>query len=221
MLRSYFRVALHNLRKDWSFSILNIFGLAIGLAVCLLISLFVLDEFSYDRYNEKADRIYRVVSNIHLNGNGITSNFGPAPMGPALVMDYPQIEKAVRIRYQDRGEMRVRMGAEKIMESNAVFADSTLFDVFSLPMIAGNPHTALVEPYTMVISEHIAKKYFSGTDILGKTLVADDTTTYKITGVIKDMPAQSHFHFDFIRSMSEKKFNGGGRWVNFFLLPTC
>src|SRR5258708_3054233 len=216
MLRSYFRIALRHLRKGGSFSAINIFGLAIGLAVCLMITLFVTDEFSYDRYNDKADRIYRIVSDLHVNGNGINGIAVPSPMGPALVMDYPSIEKAVRVRYQDRGEMWVRKGPEKVMESNAVFADSTLFDVFSLPMIAGNPHKALVEPYSMVISERIARKYFSGTDVLGKTLVTDDTTTYTITGVIRDMPAPSHFHFDFIRSMSEKKFNGGGRWINLF-----
>jgi putative ABC transport system permease protein len=212
MIRNYFRIAFRHLRKDKGFAAINIFGLAAGLAVCLLIVLFVTDEFSYDKYNKKADRIFRIVSDIRLNGNSNNSNYVPAPMGAALVKDYPSIEKAVRIR--SIGDLLVTAGNDKIMESGAVFADSTLFDVFTLPLLIGDPHTALVEPYSMVISETMAKKYFHRVDILGRTLVTDDTTTYKITGVLKDMPDQSHFHFHFIKAMSERKPGHTDAWVN-------
>jgi putative ABC transport system permease protein len=216
MFRNLIQSAFRNIRKGRVFSVINIFGLAMGLAVCLLIALFVVDEFSYDRYNEKADRIFRIVYDVHLNGNSVIGNFAPFPMGPTLVREYPQIEKAVRIRYQ--GDIMVRKGNEKEIETNMVFADPTLFAVFTLPMINGDPRTALVEPHTMVISERIAKKYFNSTDVLGKTLITEednmDTSAYKITGVIKDIPAASHFHFDFIRSMSEKKLVGDRYWLN-------
>src|SRR5665213_4247366 len=99
------------------------------------------------------------------------------------------------------GDMLVKKGKETIMEHNSVFADSTLFDVFSLSMIAGNPRTALVQPNSMVISETMALKYFNSTDVIGKSLLTSNTVNYKITGVIRDMPMQSHFHFDFIKAM--------------------
>ncbi|MDR3715426.1 MAG: ABC transporter permease [Puia sp.] len=221
MFRNLFKSALRNIRKGGIFSIINITGLAMGLSVCLLIALFVGDEFSYDRYNEQADRIFRIVYEVRLNGNSLVSSLAPFPMGPTLVKEYPQIEKAVRIRYQ--GDVWVRKGDEKELETRMVFADSTLFGVFSLPMIAGDPRSALVEPYSVVVTERIAKKYFNTTEVLGKTLVTEsenmDTTVYKITGVIKDMPAASHFHFDFIKSMSERKMTGDRDryWLN----PSC
>jgi len=214
MFWNYFRVAVRHLQKDKGFAAINIFGLAAGLAVCLLIVLFVTDEFGYDKYNKKADRIFRIVSDIRLNGNSNNSNYVPGPMGAALVKDYPSVEKAVRIR--GIGDLLIKAGNEKVMESDAVFADSTLFEVFTLPLLTGDPHTALVEPYSMVISETMAKKYFHSADVLGRTLVTDDTTTYKITGVMKDMPDQSHFHFHFIKAMSERKPNLNDAWVNLY-----
>ena len=210
MLKNFFKIALRNLRKEVGFSVINIFGLAIGLAVFLLIIVFIINEFGFDKYNEKAGRIFRVMANIQMNGNGIKGNYAPAPMGPALVKDFPQIEKAVRIR--QISDMRVKLGNEKVIESDAVFADPTLFEIFTLPMIEGSPNSALTEPYSIVISESMAKKYFNSTEVLGKTLITDDTTTYKITGVIKDMPSQSHFHFHFIKAMAEKKLVQ--QWVN-------
>jgi putative ABC transport system permease protein len=219
MPENTFKTAVRNIRKGKVFSIINIFGLAMGLSACLLIALFVVDEFSYDRYNDKADRIFRVVYDAHLNGNAFIGNYAPFPMGPTLVAEYPPIENEVRIRYQ--GDILVEKGDKKGIESNAVFADSTLFDVFSLPMIAGDTRKALTAPYSMVISERIAKKYFNSTAVVGKTLVLygnlTDTTTYQITGVIKDIPAASHFHFDIIRSMTEKHPKPSVQWEN----PYC
>ncbi len=213
MLSHYFKIAFRYLSKDKVFSFINIFGLASGLAATLLISMFIIDEFGYDKFNDKADRIFRVVSDIHINGNSINGNFAPPPLGPALVHDFPKIENAVRIR--KIGKMLVRKGNENILETKTVYADSSFLDVFTLPMIKGDPHTALVEPYSVVISESAAKKYFNSIDVLGKSLFTDNSTAYTVTGVIKDIPLQSHFHFDFIKSMSEKKnLNGPGSWLN-------
>src|SRR5665213_415939 len=211
MFRNYIKLAFRNLRKDKGFSAINIFGLALGLATCLLITLFVADELSYDRYNLKADRIYRIDADIHINGNTFENVSTPFPMGIALVKDFPAIEKTVR--FMPSGDMLVKKGKETIMEHNSVYADSTLFDLFSLSMIAGNPHTALVQPNSMVISETMARKYFNSTDVIGKSLLTSNTVNYKITGVIRDMPAQSHFHFDFIKAMSELTYSRDDNWL--------
>lgn len=218
-----FKKAVRNLRKGRLFVLINIFGLAMGLSVCVLIALFVTDEYSYDRYNEKADRIFRVVYDAHLNGNAFIGNYAPFPMGPTLAAEFPQIEKAVRIR--SGGDVLVGKGWEKEIESNLVLADSTLFDIFTLPLIAGDPHKALTAPYSMVISERIAKKYFNSTAVLGKTLVtygnlgygSMNTATYRITGVMKDIPVASHFHFELIGSMAEKHPRSSQQWIN----PYC
>jgi putative ABC transport system permease protein len=206
--------------KGKVFSIINICGLAMGLSACILIALFVADEFSYDQYNSKADRIFRVVYDVHLNGNAFVGNYAPPPMGPTLVAEYPPIEKAVRLKYE--GDILVGKGNERVIESNAVLADSTLFDIFTLPMIAGDAGKALTAPYSMVISERIAKKYFNSTAVVGKTLVTYghltwrdmDTTTYQIRGVMKDIPAASHFHFDIIKSMAEKHVASWQQWID-------
>ena len=100
------------------------------------------------------------------------------------------------------------------MEPNSCFADSTLFDVFTFPMISGDPKTALTQPYSLVIAESMARKYFNSTDVVGKTLLLNNTTSYKITGVIKDMPVQSHFHFNFIKAMSELEGSRSDFWLN-------
>lgn len=211
MFSNYFKIAFRNLIKDKGFSAINIFGLALGLATCLLITLFVVDELSYDRYNTKADRIYRIDSDFHINGNTFNSTSTPFPMGIALVKDYPAIEKTVR--FTQSGDMLVKKGTETLMEHHAVYADSTLFDVFSLSMISGNPRTALVQPNSMVISETMALKYFNSTDVIGKSLLTSNTVNYKITGVIRDMPARSHFHFNFIKAMSELNYSRDNNWL--------
>jgi len=212
MLKNYLR----SLRKEPVFSAINIVGLALGLAVCLLITLFVTDELRYDSYNKNADRIFRIVSDIHINGNGINSAISPAPMGPALVKDYPQIEAAVHIR-RIQGGVLVKNGTGSWTESNAVLADPSLFQVFTLPLVAGNPHTALATPNSLVISASLSKKYFNSTNTLGRVLrIDDDTTSYAITGVIQDMPSASHFHLDLIKSLSRKVFSNNDEWINLY-----
>src|ERR1700744_5921542 len=201
MLRNYIKTAFRNLWKSKGFSAINIIGLAIGLSTCLLILIFVMDELSYDRYNTKADRIYRLDGDIKFGGNHFILAVAPAPVGPAVRMDYPEVEKEVRFREQ--GGRLVKKGNQNIQEDAVVFADSTLFEVFTLPMIAGDPHTALIDAHTVVITERMAKKYFDAVDVVGRTLMINDTIPYKITGVIRDLPVQSHFHYDFFLSMTE------------------
>jgi putative ABC transport system permease protein len=211
MFKNYCRIALRNLWRNKGFSAITIFGLAIGMATCLLITLFVTDELSYDKFNEKANRIFRIDADFYVNGNSFRERFSPSQLGPVLVQDYPQVEGYVRFFQQ--GNILVRKGTSTLVEHNASFADSSLFDVFTLPLIVGNPKTALTQPNSIVLSERMALKYFNSTDVLGKTLLTDNTRTYQVTGVMKDVPDQSHLHFDFVRAMSELQDSRNTQWM--------
>jgi putative ABC transport system permease protein len=209
MYKNYLKVALRNFWKNKAFSAINIIGLASGLAVCLLIVLYVVDELSYDKYNKNADRIYRLDADIYFNNTSAIFAVAPDPLAPTLKRDFPEIEEAVRINNQT--DILVKKDNQNVQDHNAAFADSTFFKVFTIPMIYGNPETALKEPNSIVIDETTAKKYFNSTDVLGKTLVVDNTNYCKITGVIKDIPKQSHFHFHFIRPKTK---NVNDSWLS-------
>jgi len=198
MFKNYFLIAWRNLKNSKAFSFINISGLAIGLATCLLILLYVKDELSYDRYNEKADRIYRIDGDLKFAGNHFVIAVAPEPMGATMKRDYPEVEQTVHFR--SYGGVLVRKGQQNIHEDKVVYTDSTLFSVFTLPMIQGDPAHALAEPKSVVITEKTAMKYFNSTDVVGKYLVVNDTTNLKVTGVIKNIPSQSHFNFDFFIS---------------------
>lgn len=197
MFKNYFKVAMRNLWKNKAFTAINIAGLATGLAVCLLIVLYVVDELSYDKYNKNADRIYRIDADIYFNNTSAIFAVAPDPLAPALKRDFPEIEQIARVNYQ--GDILVKKDNQNVKDRNAAFADSTFFQVFTIPMIEGDPNTALKEPNSIVIDETTAKKYFNSTNVVGKTLYVDNSTNCKITGVIRDIPKQSHFHFSFIR----------------------
>ncbi len=197
MLKNYIKIAFRNLWKNKGFSALNIIGLASGIAVCLLIVLYVKDELSYDKYNVNANRIYRLDADIYFNNTEADMAVAPDPLPPALVRDYPEVEKMVRINSQ--GDILIKKDNKNIQDHHSAFVDSTFFKIFTFPMIAGDPTTALDEPNSIVIDETTAKKYFNTTDVVGKNLYVDNSTNCKITGVIKDMPKQSSFHFSFLR----------------------
>lgn len=201
MYKNYLLIAFRNLKSNKVFSVINISGLAIGLATCLLIMLYVTDELSYDKYNQHAGRIYRVDADIQFGGNHFILAATPEPMAAALKNDYPEVEQVVRFR--NYGGLLVRKGNENLRENRVIYADPTLFSVFTLPMIAGNPATALAEPNTVVITAKTAKKYFNTTDVVGKFLVVNDTSSLKITGIIENIPQQSHFNFDFFISTNK------------------
>jgi len=205
MLKNYFKVALRNLWKNKAFSAINIIGLAAGLGVCLLIVLYVVDELSYDKYNTKAERIYRLDADIYFNNTGFNAAVSPKPLAKALKTDYPQVEQMVRTN--SAGDVMVKKGDNFIQDHHLVFADSTFFQVFTLPMVAGDPATALNEPNSIVIDESAARRYFNTTDVVGRTLELENKTFCKVTGVIRDIPQQSHFHFSFIRPLRDSYNN--------------
>ena len=202
MFKNYLKIAFRNLSKSKGFSAINIIGLACGLATCLLIILYVADELKYDHYNKNLSQIYRVDGDFQFGGRHINTAHTPDPLGPALKSNFPEVKQYARLL--NHGGFLVKKGNQNVQEDRVILADSTLFDVFTLPMIAGAPLTALVNPNSVVLTESMAKKYFpqiAANDIVGKTLTVNDTFLYKITGVIKDVPKESHFHYDFFVSM--------------------
>ncbi|MBC3786947.1 ABC-type antimicrobial peptide transport system permease subunit [Spirosoma sp. LMG 31448] len=213
MLTNYLKIAWRTLRKQRGFAFINIFGLAIGLACCLLIMLYVLDELSYDRYNAHADRIYRVQSDIKFGSNDMHFATTADPLGPTLKKDYPQVEQFVRLH--QRGNWLVKKAGEatNIRENDITFADSTVFDVFTLPFVAGDPKRALTEPNTVVISESAAKRHFGNQNALGQTLVFANKENYKVTGIMRDMPQNSHFRSDFFVTMLSDNYPWG-QWLS-------
>jgi putative ABC transport system permease protein len=210
MVKSYFKIAWRNLIKNKFFSLINITGLAIGLSCFLLIALYVLDELRYDRFYPNADRIYRINSDIRFGGADLHMPVTSDMMGQLLKKDYPQVEEYTRI-YTFNGDKLIKKNNEYIDEVRVAHVDSTFFNVFTLPVIQGDTRTALIEPNTVVITGTMAKKYFGSTDVVGKTIeIKDDKNPfYKITAVIKDIPENAHFHFDFFFSMKNVDYNWG------------
>ncbi len=200
MFKNYFKTAFRSLQKNKGFTAINIIGLAAGLATCLIIILYVTDELSYDKFNSNAGRIYRIDNQIKFGDNEFDIGEAPAAMGPSFAQEYPQIEHYTRFR--NRGPVTITKGEEKIVEDKVIYTDSTVFDVFTLPLVQGNPHTALAEPHTIVLTETAAKKYFGNVSSLGKTLDINNKL-YKVSAIIKDMPAQSHFNYDFFLPLAE------------------
>ncbi|MBS1916731.1 MAG: ABC transporter permease [Bacteroidetes bacterium] len=210
MIKNYLKIAWRNLRKNKVFSIINIVGLAIGLSCFLLITLYVLDELSYDKYFKNAKNIYRINAHIRFGGADLNFPVSSDMMGQLLKKDYPQIEDYVRI-YNSNGNKLVKKGNDFINEYKVCHADSTFFRIFDLPVIAGDVKNALNEPNTVVVTEKIAKKYFGTTDAVGKIIETNDhnKTLYKITAVIKDIPHNTHFDFEFFFSMKNVDYNWG------------
>ncbi len=201
MLKNYFLVALRNLRKQSFYSMINIGGLAVGIAACLVIVLFIIDELGYDQFNTKADRIYRVNNEIKFGGNHMTMTYSSAPFASTLMQDYPEIEATVRFRDYGSYLVKTAEGKESIKERKVMWTDSTFFKIFSVKVLEGNPATALKEPASIAISQSIAEKYFPGKSALGQALILDNKYNGKVTAVFEDIPAASHFHFQILVAM--------------------
>lgn len=168
MLRSYFTIALRNLRKHSFYSFINVAGLSVGISICLIILLFVLNELRYDQHHEKGDRIYRIHALIDFAGNHYDMTYAPAPMAAALASEYPEVEAAVRFREQ--GSYLIKREADNIKENKVIWTDNDFFKIFTVPLIAGNPETALTEPNSIAISKEVADKFFQMKRQLDKRL---------------------------------------------------
>ena len=200
MLNNYLKIALRNVRKHKGYSSINIAGLSMGLAVCILIFLWVQDELSFDRLHKNADRIYRVVKEYKQSDGDIRkSAVTPWPLGAALVEDFPEINTHTRFYNLSRRLITYKSetGDRSFYEDGVCVADPSFLDIFSFPLVKGNPSTTLTEPNTVVITEEIAEKYFGNENPMGKILTGNNRTDYVVTGIIK-VPRNSHIRFDFL-----------------------
>ncbi len=201
MLRNYLLVAMRNLRKQRFYSIINTIGLAIGVAACLIIVLYIIDELSYDRYNEKANRIYRVEAKVKFGGNDFKMAYRSAPEASALLQDFPEVESVVRFSDQGTYLVKTTDQGENIKEQGGIWADSTFFKIFTVKVLEGNATKALSEPASVAISRKIAEKYYPGKSALGQPIILDNKYHMKVSAVYENIPAASHFHFDILISM--------------------
>ncbi|GLU53795.1 ABC transporter permease [Dyadobacter frigoris] len=212
MLQNYFKIAWRSLARNRAFSAINIIGLAIGLASCMLISLYVLDELSFDRYNEKANQIVRVILRGTMQGGKLNEAHVMPPTAQALKADYPEVLAATRLR--QGGFPKVVLGEKQYTGDNLVFADSNFFQVFTLPLLKGDTKTALLEPNSLVITQKLANKYFGNADPIGQVInFKGEKTAYKVTGVIEKVPENSHFHFEIFASMAGYPDSKSPSWM--------
>lgn len=197
MFKNYLKVTFRTLQRHKGYAFINIVGLAIGMAACALIMLWVLNERSYDRFHENGDRVYRLLVDADIGGHLRTAATMP-PAGPTMMRDFPEVENFTRfgrlqtisVEYQDK----------QFQESMVGFADQSFFEIFSFGFASGDPATALKNPNTIVITEDMAKKYFGEEDPIGKILRIGGEDDYTITGVLKNLPRNSHISFNMLRS---------------------
>jgi len=216
MFKNYFKVAFRNLKKYKGYSFINIFGLATGLACSILVLLYVYNEISYDRFHEKADQIYRIYVTAKIDDRAIESLGTSAPLAKTLKDEYPEILETLRVSdYRETSSRKaiVHYDDNTFEENNAYAADPNFFDVFTFPLIKGNPKKVLAQPNTVVVTEATAQKYFGQNDPVGKILTIDGKEC-QITGIAENVPANSHFHFDFLISTRTYKWGNGTEWLS-------
>jgi putative ABC transport system permease protein len=215
MFRSLLKISIRSIIKDKTYSIINIVGLTIGITCSLFLLMYILDELSYDRYHKNAANIYRVISDIKEPDNAFTWAVAQVPLGDELRDNYPEVINVVRFLGTER--TLYKKGENQFYEEDFYRADSTVFDMFSYEFISGDPASALDEPYSMVLTEKIAKKYFgTSSQAIGQTLSDGDNHEFKITGVLKDIPPNSHFRFDALMAKnSDPQNRTEGHWGNF------
>ena len=217
MFKNLLLIGLRNFRKDKWYSLLNILGLTIGITFSLFLIFYIADELGYDRFHRKADRIFRINSYIHERDKNTDWVYTQLPLGPTLKQDYPEVEEMVR--FINRERTLFKNGEKNFFETKVFYADSTIFKIFSHHFLEGAPSTALNAPFDIVITKSLAEKYFGKKEsAVGKTLrtVYD---VYKVTGVIEDVPGNSHLRFDMLISMStflRNNQNGQPNWGSFY-----
>ncbi|MGD9178315.1 MAG: ABC transporter permease [Desulfobacterales bacterium] len=195
MFTNYFKTALRNIRRHKVYAIVNIIGLSIGMACMILILRWVQYELSFDRYHENADRIYRLVTDMDLGkmrGRYAVSNY---IAGKTLARDYPEVEKSVRFQ-KVPFKLLFQYDDIQFYEDNICLADSTVFDIFTFPLIQGDPHNALNSAFSIVITEDLAQKYFGDNDPIGRIIRANNDVDLTVTGIMQNVPRNSHFLFD-------------------------
>jgi putative ABC transport system permease protein len=213
MFRNYLKTAWRNIRKNKLFSFINILGLSIGIATCFIIMLYVQDELSYDRFNKNADNIARVIFHANINGGKIDESVVMPPVAQTMKNDFPGVQDATRIR--DFGTPKIKYNNSFFKDDRLALVDPNFFSIFTLPMIEGDAKTALAQPDGVVLTRETAEKYFGKAEAIGKIIEinTDSNRVYKVTGVIKNIPANSHFHFDAFGSLLGWKAATSDTWL--------
>ncbi len=201
MFKYNFIVATRNLLKHKFYALINVLGLAIGMISCLLIFLYVNHELSYDSFHTKANRIYRVVTDIKTPTETINIGITSAPMPAYMKTDFPEVEDMVRL---DDARFLIQQGDKTFQEDNGMFADASFFNIFTFPLMRGNPNTALVDPFSVVLTEDVSKKYFGNEDPMGQRLKMEGEYDLIVTGVMQNIPENSSFTFDLLISLSTR-----------------
>jgi putative ABC transport system permease protein len=201
MLSNYLKITSRNLWRNKTFASINIAGLAIGMATCILILLFVQHELSFDRFHEKADRIYRVTFSGNVQGQVMHEASVMPPVAQALKADYHEIETSTRLR--EMGKPTIKYQNNTFKGDKAAYIDANFFEVFTLPLLHGDPTSVLQQPNTVVLTKHIAKKYFGNSDPIGQILSIENITApCTVTGIINDIPSNSHFRMEIFVAMA-------------------
>ncbi len=215
MIRNFIKIAFRNLFKQFGYTFINVAGLAIGLTCSILISIYVINELTYDRFHDGAEWIYRIGVRGKMLGNDLNQAVTASPMYAVLQTEYPEVECVTRVT--GLGGWLLRYGDKKFTETDETFkfADSTFFDVFSFKLIKGNPERALVKPRSIIMTEKAARRYFGDEDPIGKMIkVENDTVFYTITGLLEDVPENSHFHFELLGSLGTYGMSRNQNWLN-------
>jgi putative ABC transport system permease protein len=217
MLRNYIKIALRNLIRNKLYSLINVLGLAIGMASCLMIFLWVKDELSYDRFHQNAGRIYRVERKVDFRDMHGQAPITSGPYGPAMIRDYPEIDNFVRL---DRDELSVKDHRNIFRKQSLIFADNSIFEVFDFRLEEGDPKTALIQPKSIALTRENALKYLGTEEAIGKSLTLDwngTLTDFQVTGILEEVPHNSFVHFDMLASLSTYSEERLGIWFNNFL----
>jgi len=226
MIKNYLVAAVRNLLRHKTFSFINLTGLAVGMACCIVIAVFVRGELIYDNYHVQKERVFRLALKVGLisSGKEERSAVSPVPWAPSMKREYPEVQEYVRFISASSPEIpwEIRYGEKKFAEASGLYADASVFNVFTWPLMQGDPGTALTQPNTMVLSQALADKYFGAESPIGKTLTVakkqrDEagnlisvTRAFFVTGVMKNIPANSHFTCDFLVSILNLNEEVGG-----------
>ncbi|MEO6136011.1 MAG: ABC transporter permease, partial [Ginsengibacter sp.] len=211
MFKNYFKIAWRKIQKNKLYSFINILGLSTGLAACILIGLYVFNELSYDKFNTNSNRIARVTMEYGGGGSSEQTAVTGNKVGPQLKRTFPQVESYVRTM---KSSKVIANGANAFDEKNILYADADFFKVFSFKLLQGNASSALSDPYTMVLTKSVAKKYFGNENPIGKTLRVDDIRDYAITGIVADPPINSQIQYDILLSFNSMGAAKEEVWFN-------
>ena len=220
MIYNNLKIALRQLRKHKFYSLINIGGLSVSVACSIIILLYIQHEWSFDRYHKNAEQTYRLLLDINLNQSEAMGVALPPPVAPTMLEEFPEVANAARINvyFNNAGSNNVRVDgqSESSYQEGFVYADQEMSEIFDFSSVQGDPNTWLQDPNTVVITQKVAHQFFKNTDPIGKSIILneDDASRFRITGVIEDMPDNTHLQYDYFLSMPTMGFSAEDNWIS-------